>query len=68
MAKKTPSPRRRAERRGSRPLYREVKERLLQRLAEEYWRPGQMLPSEPRLAAEFGVSQGTMRRALDAPR
>src|SRR5262249_52393858 len=29
------------------------------------WRPGENLPSEGRLASEFGVSQGTVRKALD---
>ncbi len=48
-----------------RPLYVQVKEALLQRLAGEYWRPGELLPSEPKLAREFDVSQGTVRRALE---
>ncbi|HJP05946.1 MAG: GntR family transcriptional regulator [Acidiferrobacteraceae bacterium] len=48
-----------------RPLYEQVKETLLARLAGDYWRPGALLPSEPKLAGEFGVSQGTIRRALD---
>lgn len=47
------------------PLYCQIREELLQRLAEEYWRPGQMLPSEMQLAKDFNVSQGTMRRAID---
>jgi GntR family transcriptional regulator len=29
------------------------------------WRPGELLPSEFKLAAEFKVSQGTVRKALD---
>ena len=28
-------------------------------------RPGQALPSEPEIAADLGVSQGTVRKALD---
>jgi|TARA_Y100000031_G_scaffold154444_2_gene202171 GntR family transcriptional regulator len=48
-----------------RPLYEQIKETLLARLAADYWRPGELLPSEPKLAGEFGVSQGTIRRALD---
>jgi GntR family transcriptional regulator len=30
------------------------------------WRPGEALPSEFQLAAELGVSQGTVRKALDS--
>jgi len=48
-----------------RPLYEQIKETLLARLAEDYWRPGELLPSELKLAREFSVSQGTVRRALD---
>ncbi len=29
------------------------------------WRPAEILPSEVQLAAEYGVSQGTVRKALD---
>jgi GntR family transcriptional regulator len=48
------------------PLYRQVRERLLRRLAEGAWPAGAMLPSEQVLASELGVSQGTVRKALDA--
>ena len=48
-----------------RPLYEQIKETLLARLAADHWRPGELLPSEPKLAEEFDVSQGTVRRALD---
>ena len=48
-----------------RPLYEQIKETLLARLAADHWRPGELLPSEPKLAEEFGVSQGTIRRALE---
>jgi GntR family transcriptional regulator len=51
---------------GFRPLYRQVYDALLRRLADAVWQPGQMLPSEGQLAAELGVSQGTVRKALDA--
>lgn len=47
------------------PLYRQVKEILVARIAKGDWRPGDMLPSEPKLAAELGVSPGTVRKALD---
>lgn len=48
------------------PLYSQVKALMLQRLIAGQWRPGQLLPSEFQLADEFGVSQGTVRKALDA--
>ncbi|MGV7033809.1 GntR family transcriptional regulator [Methylobacterium symbioticum] len=51
---------------GFRPLYRQVYDTLLRRLADAVWQPGQILPSEGQLAAELGVSQGTVRKALDA--
>src|ERR671939_784529 len=51
---------------GYRPLYRQVRELLVRRLAEGVWQPGQLLPSEGQLAAELGVSQGTVRKALDS--
>jgi GntR family transcriptional regulator len=50
---------------GFRPLYRQVRQRLMQRLSDGTWGPGQMLPSEGQIAVEFGVSQGTVRKALD---
>jgi GntR family transcriptional regulator len=54
------------EKLGFRPLYAQVRDRFVQRLVEGVWQPGQMLPSELDLAAEVGVSQGTVRKALDA--
>ncbi len=48
------------------PLYAQVKALMMQRLIAGKWRPGEMLPSEFQLADEFGVSQGTVRKALDA--
>jgi GntR family transcriptional regulator len=37
----------------------------VERFASGHWRAGELLPAEPRLAEEFGVSQGTVRKALD---
>ena len=48
------------------PLYARVESILTARIADGGWPPGHMLPSEIELAAELGVSQGTVRRALDA--
>jgi GntR family transcriptional regulator len=47
------------------PLYRQAREALMRRLVEGHWRPGEPIPAEHALAAELGVSQGTVRRALD---
>jgi GntR family transcriptional regulator len=52
--------------RGARaPLYHQVRTALLARITSGQWAPGLTLPNEFELAAELGVSQGTMRRALD---
>ncbi len=50
----------------SRPLYVQVKELMTQRIIDGAWTPGMALPSEFQLAEQFGVSQGTVRKALDA--
>lgn len=50
---------------GFRPLYRQVKAIFVRRLVDGVWPPGTALPSEGQLAAEIGVSQGTVRKALD---
>ena len=49
-----------------RPLYRQVRDTLVRRLIEGAWTPGMLIPSEFQLAAELGVSQGTVRKALDS--
>jgi GntR family transcriptional regulator len=51
---------------GFRPLYRQVRDKLIRRLVDGVWAPGGPLPSEIQLAAELRVSQGTVRKALDA--
>jgi|SRR5215472_11941202 len=48
-----------------RPLYLQIKELLVKSLALE-WGPGETIPSELELAARYGVSQGTVRKAIDA--
>src|SRR5512135_3007120 len=47
------------------PLYRQIKELLLDGLRGGEWRPGDAIPSEIELAARFRVSQGTVRKAID---
>lgn len=50
---------------GHGPLYKEVKRLLTQSLIEREWAPGVALPSETRLAQRYGVSIGTLRKAID---
>ena len=47
------------------PLYKQVYDALVARLVEGYWKPSEPLPSEFALADELGVSQGTVRKALN---
>jgi len=50
---------------NSHPLYKEVKNRITRSLIAGEWKPGAAIPSEGRLAAHFGVSVGTIRKAID---
>jgi GntR family transcriptional regulator len=50
---------------GFKPLYQKVRETLTQRIADGRWKAGQIVPSETQIAADLGVSQGTIRKALD---
>jgi len=54
-----------AESLGFRPLYRQVRDVLVKRIADGVWHAGQLLPSDGEIAADLGVSQGTVRKALD---
>ena len=47
------------------PLYRQIKDLIMQGLASGEWRPGEAIPSEAELAIRFNVSQGTVRKAID---
>ena len=47
------------------PLYRQIKNLMLNALESGEWRPGQAIPSEQELALRFSVSQGTVRKAID---
>jgi GntR family transcriptional regulator len=51
---------------GYRPLYKQVYDVLVRRVAQGSWKAGESLPSEQALAKEMGVSQGTVRKVLDA--
>jgi GntR family transcriptional regulator len=48
------------------PLYLQIKTLLEKSLDSGEWRPAEAIPSEAVLALRFGVSQGTVRKAMDA--
>lgn len=50
---------------GFRPLYQQVRARLTRFIADGTWQSGQLIPSETQIAQDLGVSQGTVRKALD---
>jgi len=47
------------------PLYRQIKDLITRRLQLGDWKPGEPIPSESELASRYGVSQGTVRKAID---
>ncbi|MBI3526061.1 MAG: GntR family transcriptional regulator [Betaproteobacteria bacterium] len=47
------------------PLYREVKRRITESVRHGEWPPGGAIPSESKLCERFGVSMGTIRKAVD---
>ena len=47
------------------PLYLQVREAMIERIAKGEWKPGGAIPNEVDLARELGISSGTMRKALD---
>lgn len=51
---------------GDGPLFSQLQTLMIQRIVDGHWNPGDCLPSEFALAEEFEVSQGTVRKALDA--
>lgn len=48
------------------PLYQQIKLLITRSLQSGEWRPGEAIPSEIELAARYKVSQGTVRKAIDA--
>jgi GntR family transcriptional regulator len=48
------------------PLYEQIKLLITQSLVAGEWKPGEVIPSEIELAARYRVSQGTVRKAIDA--
>lgn len=49
----------------TRHLFVQVRDEIAARIASGVWKAGQMMPNEAELAAQFNVSQGTVRKALD---
>lgn len=50
---------------STKPLYIQVRDVLAECIATGEWKPSAAIPNEGDLAREFGVSSGTMRKALD---
>lgn len=50
---------------SNKPLYLQLRDALVERIASGEWKPNAAIPNESDLAREFGVSAGTMRKALD---
>lgn len=48
------------------PLYQRLRDQIAARLAAQDWSASQAIPSEAELAATYGVSIGTVRKAVDA--
>lgn len=49
----------------AKPLYSQVREVLLRRIGQGEWGAGEALPNEFLLSSDFGVSIGTIRRAIE---
>lgn len=47
------------------PLYQEVKRKIIESVRRGEWKPGGVIPSEKKLCERFGVSMGTVRKAVD---
>lgn len=46
------------------PLYAQIKDAILQKLSQREWKFDQPLPSESKMADEFGVSVGSVMLSL----
>jgi GntR family transcriptional regulator len=47
------------------PLYKEVKSQMVAALSAAEWKSGEAIPAEKLLCVRFGVSIGTLRKAID---
>ena len=48
------------------PRYLQIRDELMRRICARAWTAGEALPAEDKLASEFAVSLGTLRKALEA--
>ncbi|NVZ20622.1 GntR family transcriptional regulator [Pseudomonas costantinii] len=48
------------------PLYQRLRDQLVDQIANNRWRPGEAIPTEAVLSAEYELSTGTVRKAVDA--
>ena len=51
---------------SDRPLYEQVRQRLIEGISAGEWRAGEAIPTEGELARGFGVAIGTIRKAVDS--
>ncbi|MBF8780809.1 GntR family transcriptional regulator [Pseudomonas fulva] len=47
------------------PRYQQLRDHLVEQIANNRWRPGEAIPTEAALASEFDMSVGTVRKAID---
>ena len=50
--------------RSGRPVYKQIADRLRSAISDGVYKPGDLLPSEHELVAEYGVARGTARQAI----
>ena len=48
------------------PLDQRLRDQLAEQIANNRWRPGEAIPTEAALSAEYQLSTGTVRKAIDA--
>ncbi|MFN4329624.1 MAG: GntR family transcriptional regulator [Limnobacter sp.] len=63
MNQTTPASAQRVE--GHMPAYSRISDTLIREIRNQQWLPGSPLPNEKKLAERFGVSIGTVRRAVE---
>ena len=51
---------------SDRPIYAQLRERIVSRIHNGEWQPGSLIPGDMQLAKEYNVSQGTVRKAIDS--
>ena len=48
------------------PIYQRLRDELVDKIASQTWRPGELMPTEAELASSHGIAIGTVRKAIDA--